>query len=45
MISKAGHKTYESEEMIRKRKLIDLKREIDMKRKEVMEKINNDIKF
>ena len=31
--------------MAKKRKIIELKREIEQKRKEVMERINNDIKF
>eukprot|EP00347_Sterkiella_histriomuscorum_P024022 403332576 len=44
VISKAGNKTYESEEMQRKRKLAELKKEIEQQRKDLMEKINNELK-
>jgi hypothetical protein len=37
IISKMGNKTYESEEIAKKRKLLELKKEIEQKRREVME--------
>jgi hypothetical protein len=40
----ATNKTYESEDMAKKRKMIELKREIEMKRRALMEKYNADIK-
>ncbi len=39
-----GNKTYESEELVKKRKLMELRREIEQQRKQIMEEITNDIK-